>query len=231
MKNWIKLLLLIPLFVALSFISKETTKPFFEDAKSPDEIFIRSIFDEALVNGESYATLRSLCKDVGARLSGSPEADKAVQWGHDKLISYGFDTVYLQEIMVPHWERGDIESAWVDPGFKPLKLDLCALGGSVSTNGKLIAEVIEVKGLEELKDIGEAKIKGKIVFYNRPMDPRYIKTFKAYSGCVDQRYSGASEAAKYGAVAAICRSMNLKEDEHPHTGSMGYKEGIKKIPA
>ena len=227
MNKTVKLLFLIPLLVTLSFTGSKK-----EDPKSiKDKDFIRSIFDEALVNGESYSSLRSLCKDVGARLSGSPAADSAVAWGYRKLSSYDFDTVYLQEILVPHWERGHIETAWVDPGFRPSPLDLCALGGSVGTNGKLIAEVIEVQGLEELKDLGLANIKGKIVFYNRPMDPRYIKTFHAYSGCVDQRYAGASEAAKYGAVAAICRSMNLKEDEHPHTGSMGYKDGIKKIPA
>ena len=220
--------------VFLSFTGKSL---FYEEmmgsAPNPEnkEKFIRSIFDEALVNGESYSTLRSLCKDVGARLSGSPAADSAVAWGYRTLSNYGFDTVYLQEILVPHWERGTVESAWIDPGYTPSRLDLCALGGSVGTNGKLTAQVIEVQGLEELKELGEAKIKGKIVFYNRPMDPRFIKTFKAYSGCVDQRYGGASEAAKYGAVAAICRSMNLKEDEHPHTGSMGYKDSIKKIPA
>lgn len=231
MSKTIKLLLLIPLLVVFSFGVKESGKHKNVPSPSLDEVMIRKIYDKALVQGESYSMLRSLCKDVGARLSGSPAADSAVQWGIDRLKMYHFDTVYLQEILVPHWERGNTESAMIIAEHRPIVLDLCALGGSIGTNGNLEAEVLEVESLDALDSIGLANIKGKIVFYNRPMDPRHINTFKSYGGCVDQRYSGASTAAKYGAVAAICRSMNLKEDKHPHTGSMAYKDGIEKIPA
>jgi hypothetical protein len=65
----------------------------------------------------------------------------------------------------------------------------------------LTAEVIEVQSLEELAILGTDKIKGKIVFYNRPMDNEQIESFHAYSGAVDQRYDGAKEASKFGVVA------------------------------
>lgn len=199
-------------------------------SQSDDSLFIRKIYDEALVRGQSYEILRTLCKDVGARLSGSPEAEKAVQWGYQTLTEIGFDTIYLQEIEVPKWTRGSIEKASLNAQGKTIALDICALGGSVATEGELTAEVIEVKSLDELKDLGEEKVKGKIVFYNRPMDPRLINTFAAYGGCVDQRYAGAGEAVKYGAVASICRSMNLTNDDHPHTGSMSYPDEEHRIP-
>jgi hypothetical protein len=80
---------------------------------------------------------------------------------------------------------------------------------------------MEVNRLEELAVLGD-KLKGKIVFYNRPMDPENIATFTSYSGCVDQRSAGAREAAKYGAVGTIVRSMNMRLDDFPHTGAMGY---------
>ena len=54
------------------------------------------------------------------------------------------------------------------------------------------------------------------------MEKTLINTFESYGGCVDQRYSGAMEAAKYGAMAVIVRSLNLKIDDLPHTGSMTY---------
>jgi hypothetical protein len=76
--------------------------------------------------------------------------------------------------------------------------------------------------LQELSELGREQVEGKIVFYNRPMDPKKIQTFEAYGGCVDQRYSGAEEAGKYGAVAVIVRSMNLRLDDYPHTGAMSY---------
>jgi hypothetical protein len=106
-----------------------------------------------------------------------------------------------------------------------------ALGGSVGTNGILQGQVIEVRNFKELEELGKKEIQGKIVFFNRPMNPTLISTFHAYGGCVDQRHAGASEAAKYGAIATITRSMTLRNDRIPHTGSMSYKEGIKKIPA
>jgi hypothetical protein len=86
----------------------------------------------------------------------------------------------------------------------------------------LKAGVVEVKSLDELEQLGRAKIEGKIVFYNRPMEPTLINTFAAYGGCVDQRYSGAEAAAKFGAVGVIVRSMNLRLDDFPHTGAMSY---------
>lgn len=195
-----------------------------------DSAMVRRIYDEALVNGESYENLRSLCKDIGHRLSGSPQADQAVEWGRQLLENSGFDTVYLQPIDVPVWVRGDIEKAEI-LSSDHIDLQILALGGSVATNGILEATVIEVQSIEQLDTLGEAQLKGKIVFFNRPMEPRYISTFQAYGSCVDQRFAGAFSAARYGAVGVLVRSMTLLEhDDHPHTGSMGYKDGVEKIP-
>ncbi|MBO6516914.1 MAG: M20/M25/M40 family metallo-hydrolase [Bacteroidia bacterium] len=222
-------------FTALFTIVLSTTLGFAQnlipDKADKDSIMIRSIYDEALVNGQSYENLRSLCKDVGSRLSGSPEAEKAVEWGKQVLDSLKFDKVYLQPIDVPFWERGDREFAAIKAN-KNMSLDIKTLGGSVATNGRIEAEVVEVQGLEEVKQLGREKLEGKIVFYNRPMDPRPISTFESYGGCVDQRYWGAVEAAQQGAIAVMVRSMTLLDDHaHAHTGSMGYKEGVTKIPS
>lgn len=189
---------------------------------------LRKIFDEALVNGESYENLRVLCKKVGARLSGSVAADQAVYWGEDVLEGIGLDSIWLQEVMVPRWERGNVEKATTNKGEQ---LTITALGGSIGTpTGGITGEIVEVKSFEELNRLGSNKIKGKIVFFNRPMEPKHISTFSAYGGCVNQRGSGASEAAKLGAIGVIVRSMNLREDDFPHTGGLRYQDGVKKIP-
>lgn len=195
-----------------------------------DSLMVRSIFDEALDNGQSYKNLRSLCIDIGHRLTGSDNAAKAVIWGKEVLEKLPFDTVYLQEITAPFWERGDKEEAWINTAMGWQAMEISTLGGSVATDGTLQAEVIEVQGINELDSLKD-QIKGKIVFYNRPMDKKLINTFESYGGCVDQRYWGASKAAQYGAVAVVVRSMTTQTDHHPHTGSMGYEDGVKKIPA
>lgn len=199
-----------------------------------DAAFIRKIYDQALTDGRCYPWLRDLCLGVGHRLSGSPGAEKAVNWTRAVLDTLGLDSVWLQPVMVPHWERGAPEQVQVTGSkqYGAFKLNALALGGSVGTGGKSISgEVIEVKNWEELDAYGERGTRGKIVFYNRPMDPTRIRTFEAYGSAVDQRSSGAVRAAKYGAVGVLVRSMNLRLDDYPHTGAMRYDSSYTLIPA
>ena len=200
-----------------------------------DSTMLKKIYTTSLVNGKSYEWLDYLSNQIGGRLSGSINAQKAVEWGEKELKELGIDKVWLQSVMVPKWTRGVTEFAYIEtePG-KTTNVPICALGGSVPTPiGGIKAPIIEVKGLEDLRTLGTDQIEGKIVFYNRPMQPDLIQTFEAYGGCVDQRYSGAAEAAKFGAVGVIVRSMNLRMDDFPHTGAMSYGDlpNNDKIPA
>jgi len=175
--------------------------------------------------------LSELTGTIGSRISGSPQAAKAVEWGKRTMLQCGFDSVYLQPVMVPRWVRGSVERAAILDGDKEIPLTICALGGSIATPKEgIIAEVIEVHSLDEAKNLGD-KAKGKIVFYNRPMDPTKVQTMEAYGGAVDQRGGGAIEAAKAGGVAALVRSMSLAIDDVPHTGAMHYVDSVAKIPS
>ncbi|NND16106.1 MAG: M20/M25/M40 family metallo-hydrolase [Eudoraea sp.] len=197
---------------------------FVSHAQTEDEAKIKAIYDAALTQGKAYDWLNHLSNQIGGRLSGSVQAQLAVEYTRDQLDSLGLDNVWLQPVMVPKWVRGTPEYAYLEskPGITN-SVPICALGGSVGTPlGGLKANVVEVKGVGDLEQLGRENIEGKIVFFNRPMDPTLINTFQSYSGCVDQRYSGAAEAVKYGAVGVIVRSMNLRLDDFPHTGSMGY---------
>jgi hypothetical protein len=197
-----------------------------------DSVVIRQFFDQALEHGNAYEDLRSLCKDIGARISGSAQAEMAVQWSKRKMESYGFDKVTLQPIMVPHWERGTKEVAWMQTKSGDLiPLDILALGGSIGTNGLIKGEVVEYRHLDDLKKASQKEVEGKIVFLNQPMDPKQISTFGAYGGCYGIRGQGAVEASKLGAIAVVIRSLAMPQDDHPHTGSMHYEDGVTKIPA
>tara|TARA_B100001142_G_scaffold173818_1_gene173337 strand:- start:1249 stop:2628 length:1380 start_codon:yes stop_codon:yes gene_type:complete len=200
-----------------------------------NSIFIDKIYDEALANGNSYEWLDYLSNQIGGRLSGSINYDRSVKWGMDELKMINLDSVWLQPVMIPKWVRGAPEYAHIEssPG-NTISVPIAALGGSISTPSiGISANVIEVKNFKELKMIGKDSIRGKIIFYNRPMDPTLINTFQAYGGSVNQRTQGAVEAAKLGAVGVIVRSMTTSLDDYPHTGSM-YYDGLslnQRIPA
>jgi len=191
----------------------------------------RRLLDEGLRSCHTYDLLVELTSKAGSRLSGSEGAAKAVQLTREMMERKGFENVHLEKVMVPHWVRGPVEKAVAIIGGKEHPLTICALGGSIATpEGGLTAEVVEVKSFDELRQLGE-RAKGKIVFFNRPMDPTKLSTFEAYGGAVDQRSRGAIEAAKVGAVAALVRSMTLRLDDVPHTGAMNYADTVRKIPA
>lgn len=191
---------------------------------------IQNIQKDIIENGISHKDLRELAVDIGPRLSGSAAATMAVNWTVAKMQSYLLDRVWKQPVEVPHWVRGTTEKAHIITASGPVPLALAALGRSGGTAG-LDAPVIEVRSLDEVRALGE-KVRGKIIFYNRPMDPNLPNPFTAYGQAVDQRSSGPYVAAKQGAVAVLVRSMTtLLDDDHPHTGGTSFRSDTTPIPA
>ena len=206
--------------------------PFYLQSQTNDSVQIRALYDFNLTEGNCYENLRSLCKDIGHRLSGSNSAENAVKWAELLMNKTNLDTVYLQQVLVPYWERGNLEKVyWKNSKGQTSFLNCSALGGSVGTNGILKGEVVEITNWAQLKDFGRSEIEGKIVFLNRVMNPTFISTGNAYGSCVDQRHLGASRAAEFGAIGVVVRSMSLKYDKNPHTGSMTYLDSNNRIPA
>ncbi len=224
-------------FLALSVGSygQNTNESIFDstiDEEVNDTLIFRKIFNSELSSGKAYRVLERLCTDIGGRLSGSPEAGKAVSYMKKVMESYKLDTVYLQPVIVPHWIRGEAEVAYFTSGSDTIPINICALGGSVGTNGKFIkAKVIEVQSVDELKALPSAEVKGKIVFLNGAMNATYVRTFQAYGESGEQRWTGPWVAAEKGAAGVIVRSLTTIVDKNPHTGSMGSREDTEGIPS
>ncbi len=195
--------------------------------------FIQRLLQAGLKNNTAHTLLSELVTRAPQRLTGSAGARKAVDLTMKMMDSLGFQEVHAESVMVPHWVRGKRETAVILQAGKRAgrAVAVCALGGSVATpRSGVTAEVIEVRSFEELARMGDAA-KGRIVFFNRPMDPTKLHTFEAYGGAVDQRAGGAVRAAQAGGVAALVRSVTLAHDHVPHTGVMGYKDSVSKVPA
>lgn len=171
----------------------------------------------------AYSLLEELSEGIGPRLNGSEGQAKAVKWGVETMKRLGFQNVREQPCMVPHWVRGEVERC----SFQGESLTCCALGNSPATpKGSLSGQVIEVKSLDEAKRLG-ARVKGKILFFNRPFDQKFVRTMGAYGAAGDQRFSGPALAAKLGATAALVRSLTADHDDVPHTGTTDYGSGPK----
>jgi hypothetical protein len=199
-----------------------------------DSLMIRRLADEIFLHSKAYDNLRDLTKNIGGRLTASPQFYKAEQWGLKMLQQNGADKAWLQECMVPHWVRGGKDEAKAKvkgTGSQEKTLDVLALGNSLGTGPKGIsANVVEVKSFDDL-NLKRDSVKGKIVFYNYKFNPRFVGVFQAYGDAVRYRSDGASQAAKYGADAVIVRSMSESTDNNPHTGSLRYDTTLPKIPA
>ncbi|MCF8405742.1 MAG: M20/M25/M40 family metallo-hydrolase [Bacteroidales bacterium] len=203
------------------------------EAQNKDSTLIARIYKEALTSDYAYKNLEYLCKNLSGRLSGSPQAAASVEWTKQIMVQLGADTVYLQQTEVPHWVRGEKETARiVSQIYGTTSVNICALGGSVGT-GKvgISGEAVEVTDITQLRDLGEPVIKGKIVFFNRPVDFSFMNTFKSYGSAVDQRISGPAEAAKLGAIGVVVRSVTTALDTIPHTGITRFDNVVTNIPA
>ena len=193
---------------------------------------IKSIFDEALSNGTAWSNLSYLCKKTKGRIDGSPAAAAAVEYTKQALIKAGADTVWLQPVYVPRWERGTELCRIISQLSGTEDLAVSALGMSEGTTGQgITARVVEVHNFDELKALGRKQVEGKIVFFSRPADNTLINSFAGYGGSVSQRTQGPSEASKLGAVAVVVRSATQALDNFPHTGVTHFEDNVKKIPA
>lgn len=178
------------------------------------------IIGAALTSDRAYARLAYLTDHIGHRLSGSKNLERAIQWAVTEMKRDGLDNVRAEKVMVPHWVRGEESLEMLTP--LPRKLEMLGLGNSVGTAVEGIsAEAVVVRNFAELDRLGE-QVRGKIVVYNVP--------YTTYGATVMYRLQGASRAARYGAVAALVRSITPVSLQTPHTGAMAYDPNHPKIP-
>ena len=218
-----KLFYVLPLFLGGIFYAQN----FKEDSTQ-----FKKISNEILVKGKGYDDLRELTKNIGNRLCGSANYEKATQWAMQKLKDAGADKVWFQPVLVKVWTRG-AESLKIKTGNgKWENVKMLSLGNSEGTKGKdLKGEILVVKTLEEFLKMPDELVKNKIVFFNYPFNQEFLTTGQAYGDAGKYRRVTASEVAKKGGKAVIIRSLTSNFDDVPHTGSLKYDDGIAKIPA
>ncbi len=200
-----------------------------------DSVFIRQIASNILNHKDADSNLFHLTKNVGHRLSGSPQMVQAQNWGRQAMQAAGADKVIMQQLLVPHWVRGEGDAAAViynNSAGKQITwfLHALALGNAIGSGVEMLADVKRVNDFDEL-DKKQEQVNNKIVFFNVPFEDSLISPFQAYGKNVKYRVNGASMAAKYGAKGILLRSMTNGAGNEPHTGTLLYNDSFPKIPA
>lgn len=201
--------------------------------EAQDSLVMRRLSDEIMLRGTCYENLRVLSKTIGHRLSGSPQAAKAVEWAQSALIAAGADKVWLQPVDVPHWVRGkeSLKLKFIN-NKDYVQVPMLSLGNAVGTDGKILeSSIIMANSFEEFEKIPAKDVKGKIVFFNYHFRQDLINTFEGYGDCGPYRWKGPSVASAKGASGLIIRSVSTGLDDYPHTGAIRYADSVKPIPA
>ncbi|MFC2151063.1 M20/M25/M40 family metallo-hydrolase [Bacteroidota bacterium] len=200
--------------------------------KQSDEEVIKLIFESANSSLVAYKNLQYLTERFPKRLACYPQGIEAANWTKEIMEQMELDKVFLQEAQVMNWKRGEEEIGQIKFKDEIIPVNVCALGRGIATDKEgLEAEVIEVYDLEGLNRFTKEQIKGKIVFFNKPMDPSKENTFRAYSEAAGQRFTGPILAAEYGAVGAVIRSLTTSIDKFPHAGTTRKAEKGETVPA
>ncbi len=199
---------------------------------------MRRVQQAALASDYAYRQTAYLSNNIGPRLSGSPQAERAVQYVADELRKLGLE-VRLQKLSVPHWVRGDEKAELVEfPGMAPAttqKIVVTALGGSIATpTDGMFGEIVVVNNFDELTALGRDRVEGKIVLFNNKFDREMAASGfggNAYGQAVAYRGGGAIAAGRLGAIAVLVRSAGGSQNRLVHTGAMRYDPDVKQIPA
>lgn len=183
---------------------------------------------KALNDDIAYNIVEGLTTEVGPRQAGTEAEARARVWSVTKLNALGFQNVRNEPFMMPTWVRGD-ETAEVVSPF-PQKMHVTALGNSASTGPEGIeAEIAYFDSLAAMKAVPDGSLKGKIAFVTHNM--HRAQDGSSYSAFGPIRWFGPSIASQKGAAAYVIKSIGTDYHRNPHTGSTGFAEGVKAIPA
>jgi carboxypeptidase Q len=190
-----------------------------EDGTLPSLVRIAG---EGEMNSHAFDYLTELSDKVGPRLTGSPEAQKAIEWGVAKMKKIGLENVHTEKFQIWRgWTRGSAQAELLSPIRRPLHIDAMGWTGSTPVGG-VEADVVPVNILdldEEMKDL--SRLKGKVVLVVSKGTPRKsgILIFAQFGDFLKAASKAGVAAVIGGQGGSQSAGMNLT-----HTGILGFDE-------
>ena len=217
MRSSLRLVALVCAVAVVATLEAQSTHSFLAPIRADADRLIKA----ATADDFAWRRLAELTDTFGARLSGSPNLARAVQWSVQTMKADGLENVHAEPVMVPRWVRGREHAEIVEPPHHDLAV--LGLGGTVATpTGGLEADLLVVSSFDELRSRA-AEARGKIVLFD--------VAYGGYAETVTYRNGGARAAAQAGAVGMLVRSIGPMGLRTTHTGSVNYVPEVPAIPA
>ena len=177
------------------------------------------IAGEGMLDSHAFQYLTELSDDVGARVTGSPQAQKAIEWGQAKMRAMGLENVHAEKWQLWRgWTRGTAQAELLTPIHRPLHIDAMGWTGSTPAGGAE-GDVVEVNMFDldnEIKNVSRLEGKVALVVARDEPNKSFVQLFAQFGDFL-------RGAGKAGAIAVIggqdggkAQGMNLT-----HTGILG----------
>jgi len=195
-----------------------------ERFKGPDEDgtkpALTKIAGEGMMNSHAFQYLTELSDNVGARVTGTPEAQKAIDWGIAKMRAIGLQNVHAEKWQLWRgWKRGTADAELLSPMRHKLHVDAMGWTGSTPASG-VEGEIVPVNLLDleqETKDL--SRLKGKIVLVVSKGTPKKSLDliFADFGDFLRAAHKARALAVIGGQGGSKASGMNLT-----HTGILGF---------
>src|SRR5579864_3466715 len=188
-----------------------------EDGTKPA---LTKIAGEGMMNSHAFEFLTELSDDVGSRVTGSPEAQKAVDWGIAKMRGMGLENVHAEKWQLWRgWKRGSAEAELLAPIRRELHVDAMGWTGSTPAGGAE-GEVVAMNMFdmdEEMKDL--SRMKGKVVLVVSKGSPKkdFDRIFAEFGNFLNAARKAGALVVIGGQGGSNASGLNLT-----HTGILGF---------
>jgi len=192
--------------------------------KGPDEDgtkpALTKIAGEGMMNSHAFEYLTELSDKVGARVTGTPEAQKAVDWGIAKMRGIGLENVHAEKWQLWRgWKRGTADAELLSPTRHKLHVDAMGWTGSTPASG-VEGEIVPVNLLDldqEMKDISRLKSKILLVVSKGTPKKSLDLIFAEFGDFLRAAHKAGALAVIGGQSGSKASGMNLT-----HTGILGF---------
>jgi carboxypeptidase Q len=181
---------------------------------------LAAIAGAGIMENDDYEFLRELSDEIGARVTGSPEASKAIAWGAEKMRDVGLENVHTEPWQLfLGWTRISANAELLSPVHRRLTIDSMGWAGSTPQGGAE-AELVTVNAYrlaEEMKrNAASWRNKILLVIQNGTPPADRLSTRARFGDFLREAHHAGALAVIGGQGGSKATGMHLT-----HTGMLG----------